>query len=102
MSTIFFKLSAYKRYWLCAALPMLWMAMVAEIKWTYHESGDGIEIYQYELVVFYILWAPFVFLIQPIVGGLLKKSIKLYWILAAVVFTFYSIALLMAYLHVYH
>lgn len=102
ISTLFFKLSVYKRYWLCAALPMLWMAMVARIQWTYHESGDGIEIYQYELVIFYLLWAPFVYLIQPVFGGLLKKTIQLYWLFAAVVFTFYCIALLMSHFHVYH
>lgn len=102
MSTIFFKLSAYKRFWLCAALPMLWMAIVAEVMWTYHEPGDGIEIYQYELVIFYLLWAPFVFLIQPVVREVLKKYIKIYWVFAVVVFAFYCSALLMAYFHVYH
>jgi len=101
MSTIFVKRPAYKRYWLCAVLPLLWMAMLAEIKWTYHESGDGIEIYQYELAIFYLLWAPFVFLIQPVVDGVLKRSIKIYWMFAAIIFAVYSIALLMAYFHVY-
>jgi hypothetical protein len=102
MSTIFIKQLAYKRYWLCAVLPLFWMAMLAEIKWTYHEVGDGIEIYQYELAIFYLLWAPFVFLIQPVVDGVLKKFIKIYWIFATIVFAVYSIALLIAYFHVYH
>ncbi len=72
------------------------MAVVIDTKASFYPVNGEINLYQYEVALLYMLFAPFVFALPQTSNRVLAIVRRIYWVTVSSVFCFYAVGILAA------